>query len=366
MRTKPQYYSNLAIPPGEYLEEVIAELGISKDELARRMNRPAAKLSAIYKGEKAITPETALQLEKVLGVPAHIWIGLESEYRLTLARQSESKQDSDKQAELVTKFCYPDLVRHGFVEQRTRREDKVEELQKFFGVTSLQTIPSLNRYQPFFRTGKRKSAKRSPEALSAWLRMGELRARELECNEFQKEKLFSALPHLCLLTKEEPENFLPGLKTSLATAGIAFVVVPHLPKTYANGATYWIGKNKAILMVTLRGSWADIFWFSLFHEIGHIVLHSQHIVFVEEEGEENDSMDQHEQEADQFAADMLIPPHEYELFVQNGEFYPGDIKHFADKIGIDVGIVVGRLQHDHYLENNWHNDLRTRYKWSDY
>jgi len=258
------------------------------------------------------------------------------------------------------------LVRHGFVEQRTRREDKVEELQKFFGVTSLQTIPSLNRYQPFFRTGKRKSAKRSPEALSAWLRMGELRARELECNEFQKEKLFSALPQLRLLTKEEPENFLTGLKTSLANVGIAFVVVPHLPKTYANGATYWIGKNKAILMVTLRGSWADIFWFSLFHEIGHIVLHSQHIVFVEEEGEENDSMDQHEQEADQFAADMLIPPHEYELFVQNGEFYPGDIKHFADKIGIDVGIVVGRLQHDHYLENNWHNDLRTRYKWSDY
>ena len=84
MMTDTHLYSDLAIPPGEYLEEVIAELGMSKEELARRMNRPAARLSAIYKGEKAMTPETALQLEKVVGVPAHLWIGLESEYRLAL------------------------------------------------------------------------------------------------------------------------------------------------------------------------------------------------------------------------------------------------------------------------------------------
>ena len=84
MMTDTHLYSDLAIPPGEYLEEVIAELGMSKEELARRMSRPAARLSAIYKGEKAMTPETALQLEKVVGVPAHLWIGLESEYRLAL------------------------------------------------------------------------------------------------------------------------------------------------------------------------------------------------------------------------------------------------------------------------------------------
>jgi len=80
-------HSNLAIPPGEYLEEVLDELGISKAELARRMNRPPGKLSAIFRGKKAITPQTAIQLEQVLGVGAHIWLGLETEYRLTLARE---------------------------------------------------------------------------------------------------------------------------------------------------------------------------------------------------------------------------------------------------------------------------------------
>ena len=85
MAIESSVHSDLAIPPGEYLVEVIDELGMSKDELARRMNRPATKLSPIFKGEKAITPDTALQLEKVVGVPAHIWLGLESEYRRTLA-----------------------------------------------------------------------------------------------------------------------------------------------------------------------------------------------------------------------------------------------------------------------------------------
>jgi addiction module HigA family antidote len=84
MKTDQAIYSDMPIPPGEYLEEVLDELGMTKDELAKRMNRPAPKLSAIFKGEKAITPDTALQLEKVVGVPAHIWTGLESEYRLTL------------------------------------------------------------------------------------------------------------------------------------------------------------------------------------------------------------------------------------------------------------------------------------------
>jgi HTH-type transcriptional regulator/antitoxin HigA len=92
MTTDATMHSDLAIPPGEYLEEVIAELDMSKDELARRMRRPAAKLSAVFKGEKAITPDTALQLEKVLGVPAHIWLGLESEYRLTLARRQSQAE----------------------------------------------------------------------------------------------------------------------------------------------------------------------------------------------------------------------------------------------------------------------------------
>ena len=85
------YHSNVAIPSSEYLEEILVHLGMSKDELAQRMERPASILSPIFKGEKAIASDTALHFEKVLGVPAHIWMGLEAEYRSILASQEEEK-----------------------------------------------------------------------------------------------------------------------------------------------------------------------------------------------------------------------------------------------------------------------------------
>lgn len=79
--------SNLAVPPGEYLAEVLAHLGMTKDDLAHRMGLSATHLGPIFSGEEAITPDTALQLERTVGVPAHIWMGLKTEYRLALAGQ---------------------------------------------------------------------------------------------------------------------------------------------------------------------------------------------------------------------------------------------------------------------------------------
>ena len=67
--------------------------------------------------------------------------------------------------------------------------------------------------------------------------------------------------------------------------------------------------------------------------------------------------------ADKFAEDILIPPDKYTSFKQIGSFYRDDIIKFADNLGIDTGIIVGRLQHDGCIKNLWHNDLRSRYKW---
>ncbi|MBF0510063.1 MAG: HigA family addiction module antidote protein [Deltaproteobacteria bacterium] len=357
-------YSDLAIPPGEYLEEVIKELGMTKDELARRMNRPASKLSPIFKGDKAITPDTAIQLEKVLGVPAHVWTGLESEYRLTMARQKEKKgrEQLKDELNLVTKYCYNDLARLELVPKHTKLVEKVLALQRYFGVATLSAIPELKQYQPTFRCKGTEKRKPSPHAVSSWLRIGELKAIQTTCAPFSTISLTSLLPQLRHMTRLSPEEFLRDLHKKLAEAGIVFVLVPHLPKTYVHGATFGVGKNKAVLMMTMRGKWADIFWFSLFHELGHILLHNYQMIFIESEDINPDFLTQ-ETEADHFAADTLIPPEEYGKFLSGGSFYPESIQQFADKIGIDAGIVVGRLQHEGHIQVSWHNGLRHRYEW---
>ena len=360
-RNNQDVYSDLAIPPGEYLEEVIAELGMSKNELSQRLNRPAPKLSAIFKGEKSITPDTALQLEKVVGVPAHIWNGLEAEYRLVQARARELQKEDQLKDEIdfIKPFCYSELVKYGIVAKKNRPIDKVIELQNFFGVTSLETVGTLIRYQPAFRTSKRD---RSPEAVAAWLRVGELRAQKTNCQPFDKARLIDALKIIRSMTKQSPDQFENDLHKLLAACGVALVIFPHFPKTYAHGATFGLGRDKAVMMMTIRYRWADIFWFTLFHEIGHLIKHKRQLVILEGEIDDPEYLKM-ENEANKFAAEILISLSEYTTFIKNSRFYKDDIKTFATYLGVSPGIVVGRLQKDGLIEPSWHNRLRNRFEW---
>lgn len=339
---------------------------MTKDELATRMARPASKLSQIFKGEKAITADTALQLEKVVGVPAHIWLGLESEFRLSLVRLDKVREHELLKAEtgLADIFCYQDLVKLGAVARHTQPVDKVVELQRFFGVASLLSVFEVRRYQAAFRCGKSPKQGQSRHAAAAWLRMGEIKAQGIACAPFNKPLLQESLMKIRAMTLLAPNEFLDPLSEILVAAGVALVVGPHFPGTKAHGATFWLGREKAVLLLTIRGKWADIFWFSLFHKIGHILLHDRQAVFLEDGCAAPEQAEQ-EAAADRFAADALIPPKLYERFLKHGIFTPFSVRGFADRLGIDAGIVVGRLQHDGRLKHEWNNDLRKRYEWAE-
>jgi len=362
--TEQNIHSDLAIPPGEYLEEVLKELGMTKNELAKRMDRPAPKLSAIFKGSKAITPETALRLEKVVGVPAHIWTGLESEYRLAIARIQEKKEREQLKAEseYVTLFRYAELVKMGAVNKYARPVDKVLALHHFFGVTSLKAIPNLKRYQPAFRTGQKATKGSKPEAIASWLRMGERTAAQIHCGPFNSKALKKAVDNIRAMTRQSPEHFQDALKNILADHGVALVICPQMRSTGIHGATFWMGSGKAVVMMTLRYKWADIFWFSLYHELGHVLLHGRNTVVLEGENK-NMRSGKMEAEADKFAADILIPPKAYNEFLAGNRDYRNDILRFAKKLDISPGIVVGRLQHDTLIKPSWHNGLRKRLEW---
>lgn len=359
METNQQYYSDLAIPPGEYLLEITAELGLNQADLARRMGRPVQAISEIVKGIKAITPDTALQLEQVLGVPAHIWTGLEADYQLIRAREQE-QQRIEVEAADIQRFPYAEMAKHGWVEKTRKATEKVRELRQFYGVASLENLPDVRSYAPAFRKSKHKNL--SHEALAAWLRAGALTAERIQTQPFDKKALKALLPELRKLILSRAENFQKKLTQMLADVGVALVVLPHLPNTYTHGATFWATQDKAVLMMTIRGSWADIFWFSLFHEIGHILLHDKRRIFLEDGNADAETIIQ-ERQADEFASNILIPAGAYAEFTEQGDFSVLSIQGFARKIGIAPGIVNGRLQHDKYLAPHF-NMLREQYKWA--
>jgi Zn-dependent peptidase ImmA (M78 family) len=144
-----------------------------------------------------------------------------------------------------------------------------------------------------------------------------------------------------------------------ASAGVAVVFVPELPKTGVSGATRWLG-DKAVIQLSLRYKSNDQLWFTFFHEAGHIMLHGRKDVFIEGKGMDG----KQELEADDFACDHLIPQADYTDFVATRKLTIAEIEAFAAEVTIAPGIVVGRLQHDEFLPRNQGNKLKVFYQWS--
>jgi HTH-type transcriptional regulator/antitoxin HigA len=359
MMTERYITSDLAIFPGEYLEEVIEEMGLNQAELARRMGRPPQAINEIIKGEKAITPDTSIQLEKVLGVPAHIWINLESEYQLVRANQLEL-EGSEKEVPLLADFPYLDLKKLNLVENTRNKVAKVQSLRRFFGVASLFNLVGVRQYAPAFRQVAKEETNHN--ALAAWLRAGTLLSQGQSSIPCNKDALRNKLDGIRALTLEvNPEVFLPELKSILNECGVCLVLIPCFPKTYTTGATFRGSQDEAIILMTMRGSYADIFWLSIFHELGHILLHDKRVTFLE-----NKCSDQkwkiQEDEADSFSKAALIPSNRLEEFILGADFSDTSIVKFANRIGIAVGIVTGRLQHEGVLPYT-RQVGRIRYKW---
>lgn len=344
------------------MQEVLEEAGISQKELAERTGRPHQAINEIAKGRKAITAETALQFEAVLGVPAHIWTGLESDYQLACAQQKQAQALAQDRA-IAKDIPFNDMAKLGWVGDTRKPQERVLQLRQFFGVSSLRNIPNVGQFAPAFRHAPGKSP--NGLAVAAWLRGGEKEAAHADVVRFDRDKLKHRIDSIRALTlSDDPNTIVEQLTAILAECGIAFVLKPHFPQTYLTGATFWMrGGNRAVLMMSLRGSWTDIFWFTLFHELGHIIKHDKRQTFVDFDGIQATETAQQEAEADRFATDTLIPADCWQAFIDRGQFSTHDIRQLADDCQITPGIVSGRLQHEDKLPHTRH-DLRVRWKWN--
>lgn len=168
------------------------------------------------------------------------------------------------------------------------------------------------------------------------------------------------------MTYEKPEIFHPNLVEKLAECGIAFVIVPHIKKTYVQGAVKWLSPNKVMMQLTLRHKFADVFWFSLFHELGHILLHGKREEYIDYKNGNNIEKSDKEKEADNFAAKTLIPEDKYRLFISHNYFKKSAVRKFANEIDIAPYIVRGRLIHDGYLEHYMLRSLKEKYNYDQF
>ncbi len=347
---KPDY----AIAPGTTLLETIQSLGLSQAQLAKRTGRPLKTINEIVKGKAAITAETALQLEHVLRVPASFWNKLERNYREALASLKQRKALESGRS-WARKFPVKELVRRKAIPEFEDEIGLVLAMLQFFGVSSVSAWEEL-WIVPSAAYRRSSAFTHSPEATAAWLRLGEIEAKKLRLPAFDKVAFKQSLAQIRKLMNAAPKDMNVRLVEECKKVGAAVVFIKELPKTRVHGAVRWIGDNP-IIQLSCRYQIEDIFWFSFFHEAGHVLLHGKREVFLEDDKRQNEK----EKQADAFARNHLIADMQWRHFSAASDFSERSIKAFADAVKVPAGIVVGRLQHEKKIEFAHFNYLKRRF-----
>jgi HTH-type transcriptional regulator/antitoxin HigA len=355
-----QYRPPTVSPPGDTLGELLEERSIRQIELAARMGVTPKFVNELVAGKATITPATALALERALDLPASFWLARDARYQEARARQ-ESRAEMAADVAWLDELPLKDMCKFGWVKEQADKLSYVETCLQFFGVASVSAWRQFYVNQTTAAAAYRASEKlrSNPGAVATWLRKGELCAATIECAPFNRERFLETLAEARKLTLEaDPREFEPVLIKSFAACGVA-VVIMRAPKGCAiHGAVRWLSQHKALVQLSFRYLRNDIFWFTFFHECGHIALHGKKILFLE-----NDEMTGvEEDEANQFAADRLISPTDWATFTPYVLTEP-NIREFSARIGIAAGVVVGRLQYEKRVHPSRHNGLKVHYKW---
>ncbi len=355
MATINQYYPESVTHPSEFLIEILEEQQMGAKEFAVKTGKPEKTISAVLKGRSSITPEMAILFEQVLKVPAHFWIESQKNYDEYKARL-DYQENIEMAKEWVKTFPYAKMASLGWVPKTKKNEDKVINIFNYFGVASQKGFEDYyfnRKTQVAFRISLKNQD--NALAIASWLRHGELQAQNQSASVYSSINLKKALPKIKELMVNQPKDFFSELQSICATAGVKVVYTPCLPKAPIHGSTRWVGKFP-LIQLSGRYKRNDIFWFTFFHEIGHILLHGKKYISIENieiEGE----VKEYELEADEFAANWLLSKEQELEILSNTQLYEKDIITYAKKFETHPACIIGRLQHLRKIDFGIGNDF---------
>ena len=332
-----------AFPPGDTLRSKLSELGMTQTDLADRLGMSEKHVSHMMKGNAPLTYETAVALERITGVPASTWNGLESHYRDHLLREKLSTVGPNE-AEWLSLLPLATLQERGYISDATPNGRTLGETLRFFAVADIKAWTKVWS-QPIASFRRSGAHAVNAEATATWLRIGEIKAQEIDCQDFDASALRKLLPTLRKLTRST--DFIHQLVQLCATVGITVVLESEVSGSRIHGASRWLTPRKALIQLTDRQKKEDIFWFSFFHEIGHLLLHSKKASYIHDGSEDSFIED----EANEFARDLLIPPKWLDRLMETRTH--AEIQLLADEIGVSTGILAGRLARDNINGWNW-------------
>ncbi len=346
------------IHPGETLKEILEDRGMTQKELALRVGLTEPYISSVINGQKAISVSLAKKLEYALGVDASFWINLQANYDKELADFEDINEISDEELAILKKLN--DIVEYlkqlGFLEPEANGPMLVVQLRKLLNVSNLKQIPAVSQAGAY-RLATATSV--DPYVLFTWLRMCDLLMENQQIEQkLDIDKLKRKIPQVKELMFQEFSEIRSGLKSYLAECGIKFSIVKHFKGAPVHGVIKKNDDGTLSLIMTTRHKFADIFWFTLFHEIGHIVNGDIEDKLIDYDFVKSDTEDK----ANEYAANTLIEAEKYDDFVKKGDYSLERIKCFCIEQKIPPYILIGRLQKEKYLKYHQHSAVKVKYE----
>jgi HTH-type transcriptional regulator/antitoxin HigA len=363
MRTEVDFAPMWAVPPGRTISDLMRTKGVASSRLASLIDLSERQLAGLLAGKNPLTAGVAARLAEALGTPASFWLRREEQYRKQLAELNEGVDaDREEYKSWLRSLPLKEMQSLGWVDSAKDKQEKLRSCLDFFGV------PNLDAWYRTYVDVKAAVAFRTTDAYlehapatAAWLRQGELQAESLDCKEWNPQRFAAQLVKIRGLTQiAEPSEFLPRLRAICAEAGVAVVALKAPKGCRASGATFFANPNKAVLLLSFRYLTDDQFWFSFFHEAGHLVLHWDADLLILETSDSPKSP--REEEANQFAMDLLIPRELRKRLPAASKTLIG-ITRLARDAGVSYGIVLGQMQFCGLVRPDRFNRLKTRYKW---
>ena len=318
--------------PGEYIKDALEALEMTAKEFSMRTGISERMLSGVITGNCDITFDIAYKLSQYFDNSIDFWTNLQNQYDVYLKEQ-ETQKAIENDWELI-KNIKKYLLQFHLIDEADDKEVIVYKARKLIGVNQLTLLDKKDLLVCFKEQINSKPSNYFYQ--NFWIALALNKVRNNSVLTYNKEKLVNSLPSIRSMTKMKAEVFYPQLKKMFADSGVSFVLLPYLPKSNIYGVTKWLGRDSVMLSVSNRGEKADLFWFTICHEIAHVLMEHKREALISFDGVEDT-------EADKMAEDILINRKEWESFVKNNCFTPNSIMDFANKEGIHPCIVLGRL-----------------------
>ena len=359
MRDAPTFLPDWVSPTGATVRDILEERGMSCQDFSDLIGLSLDEISSFLTGHLPVDSGLADKLVAVLGSTVEFWIERENQYRRDL-QISELRTDLTPGLEWLKILPVAEMLKFSWIEPTSSKLASVAACLTFFGVKDISdwTARYSVIYRLAYRTSPTHQSKLGP--LAAWLRQGEIMADQFPCGKFNLERFKALLPDLRSLTRrKDPTDFLTELSMLCRTAGVSVAIVRAPKGCAASGAAMIRTTGEGLILLSFRYLSDDHFWFTFFHECGHLILHDCTRPFLELE---DGRLDELEAQANQFSKEVLLPG-DFQQELGRISLDMKSIVRFAQTVGVSAGIIVGQLQRAGRLEFKHYAGLKRRYAW---